>query len=99
MKDVKKRNEFTKTFFSKELYNLKKKRKKRKKKKGRGKKGKKNTKTPLLHFNDRGGICYTNYLKVIVSIKRNIYINVKKDKNRKKKMFLKTKRKSWIQTW
>lgn len=40
MKDVKKRNEFTKTFFSKELYNLKKKRKKRKKKRT-GKKGKK----------------------------------------------------------
>lgn len=29
MKDVKKRNEFTKTFFSKEIYNQKKKKKKK----------------------------------------------------------------------
>lgn len=46
MKDVKKRNEFTKTFFSKELYNLKKKRKKRKKKKDGEKREKK---IPKLH--------------------------------------------------
>lgn len=42
MKDVKKRNEFTKTFFSKEIYNQK----KEKKKKGREKKGKK---IPKIH--------------------------------------------------